>query len=147
MVWSGRGVDTVMMVLIMLMANMGGGNVTFANNSQIEHFFTFHRNAAAAFLACLFIQFGMHAYMDICIWLLRSIESFLRSLSTSTSDVHTFLLLRISLSLLQFLQPKLIVRYIGWKMYLDIVLDTAQKMLPAQRKPNQQHQQRQQQQQ
>lgn len=63
MVWSGRGVDTVMMVLIMLMANMGGGNVTFANNSQIEHFFTFHRNAAAAFLACLFIQFGMHAYM------------------------------------------------------------------------------------
>lgn len=91
--WSGRGghgddgVDNVD-------GKYRGGNVAFANNSQIEYFFTFHRDVAACSLACLFIQFGMHAYMYI--WLFRSIESFLRSLSTS--DIHTFLLLRIFFS-------------------------------------------------
>lgn len=58
----------------------GGGNVTFANNSQIERFFLVY--STVMLLVCLFIQFDMHAYMYMVV-------SFNR-VSFFTIDRHTF---------------------------------------------------------
>lgn len=69
----GGGWSTVMMVLIMAMAESGGGNVTFANNSQIEHFFRIQHTVML--LVCLFNLVCMHICICI-IRLFRSIESF-----------------------------------------------------------------------